>query len=72
MKEHVPAPEEQPACVAVSHCWILGEAELSVTQIWYHVAVEAAFQTYVGNGVAIVPDGETSVAAGGGLAIVDV
>jgi hypothetical protein len=43
--EHVPVPEAHPAAAAVYQARTLGFAALSVTQSWYQVELETAFQT---------------------------
>src|SRR3989441_3573960 len=63
--EHVPVPLAQPACAAV-YIVRMRPPELSSTHRRYCVAPAAAFHVYVGVLVAMLPEGATRVAAGGG------
>src|SRR5213594_127012 len=63
--EHVPVPLAQPACAAV-YVVRMRPPELSSTQSRYCVAFATAFQVKVGVAVAMLPEGATRVAAGGG------
>src|SRR6266850_1330188 len=63
--EHVPVPLAQPTCAAV-YVVRRRPPELSSTQSRYAVALATAFQVKVGMVVAMLPEGATRVAAGGG------
>src|SRR2546425_10944897 len=65
VSEHVPVPLAQPTCAAV-YVVRMRPPELSSTHRRYCVAPAAAFHVYVGVLVAMLPEGATRVAAGGG------
>src|SRR2546425_574562 len=65
VSEHVPVPLAQPACAAV-YVVLMRPPELSSTHRRYCVAPATAFHVYVGVLVAMLPEGATRVAAGGG------